>query len=85
MDVNRSARVSNETVSLLPSLKAALQPGQSPRARSSRQCAVIIPAVRTNPLFETGSKEHGWLNDIVCVGRGYVVERGVAYKVAQVI
>jgi hypothetical protein len=40
---------------------------------------------RTNPLFETGSKEYGWLNDIVCVGRGYLVERGVAYKVAQVI
>jgi hypothetical protein len=39
---------------------------------------------RTNPLFETGSKDYGWLNDIVCVGAGYLVENAVAYKVAQV-
>jgi hypothetical protein len=40
---------------------------------------------RTNPLFETGSSDYGWLNDIVCVGSGYLVERGVAYKIAQLI
>jgi len=39
---------------------------------------------RTNPLFETGAKQYAWLNDVVCVGAGYLVERGVAYKVARV-
>jgi len=39
---------------------------------------------RTNPLFETGSKQYAWLNDIVCVGVGYLIEGGIAYKVAQV-
>ena len=40
---------------------------------------------RTIPLFETGSKEYAWLNDIVCVGSGYLVEGGIAYKVSEVI
>jgi len=40
---------------------------------------------RTNPLFETGSPSYAWLNDIVCVGSGYLVEGGVAYKVSQIV
>jgi hypothetical protein len=40
---------------------------------------------RTNPLFETGAKQYAWLNDIVCVGQGYLVEGGIAYKVEQVL
>jgi hypothetical protein len=40
---------------------------------------------RTNPLFETGASEYAWLNDIVCVGTGYLVEGAVAYKVDQVL
>jgi Protein of unknown function (DUF3237) len=39
---------------------------------------------RTNPLFETGAKQYAWLNDIVCIGSGYLVEGGIAYKVSQV-
>jgi hypothetical protein len=39
---------------------------------------------RTNPLFETGANQYAWLNDIVCVGSGYLVNGGIAYKVAQV-
>jgi Protein of unknown function (DUF3237) len=39
---------------------------------------------RTNPLFETGARQYGWLNDIVCVGKGYLIEGGVAYKVFEV-
>lgn len=39
---------------------------------------------RTTPLFETGAKQYAWLNDIVCVGSGYVIDGGVAYKVFQV-
>ena len=39
---------------------------------------------RTNPLFETGAKQYAWLNDIVCIGSGYLIENGVAYKVSQV-
>jgi hypothetical protein len=39
---------------------------------------------RTNPLFETGAEQYAWLNDIVCVGKGYLVEGGIAYQVSQV-
>jgi hypothetical protein len=40
---------------------------------------------RTNPLFETGAEQYAWLNDIVCVGSGYLVDGGIAYKITQVI
>jgi hypothetical protein len=40
---------------------------------------------RTNPLFETGSEQYAWLNDVVCVGSGYLVEGGIAYHVAEVV
>lgn len=40
---------------------------------------------RTNPLFETGAARYAWLNDIVCVGSGYLVEGGIAYKISQVV
>jgi hypothetical protein len=39
---------------------------------------------RTNPLFETGAKQYACLNDVVCVGYGYLIERGIAYKVSRV-
>jgi hypothetical protein len=39
---------------------------------------------RTNPLFETGATQYAWLNDVVCVGSGYLVDGGIAYKVARV-
>jgi hypothetical protein len=39
---------------------------------------------RSNPLFETGASQYTWLNDIVCVGTGYLVEGGIAYKVSRV-
>jgi Protein of unknown function (DUF3237) len=40
---------------------------------------------RTQPLFETGAAQYAWLNDIVCIGSGYLVECGVAYRVSQVM
>lgn len=40
---------------------------------------------RTNPLFETGSEHYAWLNDVVCVGKGYLVEGAVAYKIFEVL
>jgi len=40
---------------------------------------------RTNPLFETGAERYTWLNDVVCVGSGYLVEGGIAYQVSQVL
>lgn len=40
---------------------------------------------RTNPLFETGAKRFAWLNDIVCVGSGYLVDGGIAYQVTEVV
>jgi hypothetical protein len=39
---------------------------------------------RTNPLFETGAEPYAWLNNIVCVGKGYLVERGIAYRVFEI-
>ncbi|SRR4051794_39610186 len=40
---------------------------------------------RTNPLFETGAERYAWLNDIVCIGSGYLVEGAIAYRVSQVL
>ena len=40
---------------------------------------------RTNPLFETASDRHSWLNDIVAVGSGRLVPGGVAYRIFQVL
>ena len=40
---------------------------------------------RTNPLFETGDERYSWLNDIVCVGTGYAIEGGIAYRVYQIL
>lgn len=39
---------------------------------------------RTTPLFETGSHRYAWINDAVCIGSGYLVEGGVAYRVFRV-
>ena len=39
---------------------------------------------RTTPLFETGSTTFGWLNGIVCIGKGYLVPGGIAYRVCEV-
>jgi hypothetical protein len=61
----------------------ALQPAMADTATRHQ----VDPAgyyFRTNPLFETGAPAYGWLNDIVCVGSGYLVEGGVAYKVFEV-
>jgi hypothetical protein len=40
---------------------------------------------RSAPSFETGAASYAWLNDIVCVGVGYFVEGGVAYRVAKLL
>jgi hypothetical protein len=40
---------------------------------------------RTNPLFETGADGYAWLNDLVCVGSGYLIEGGIAYRVSAVV
>jgi hypothetical protein len=40
---------------------------------------------RTTPVFETGARKYLWLNDIVCVGSGYPVEGGIAYRVFEVV
>jgi hypothetical protein len=40
---------------------------------------------RTTPLFETGDPRYRWLNDVVALGSGYLVEGGVAYRVSQVV
>ena len=40
---------------------------------------------RTNPLFETGAEQYRWLNNVVCAGKGYLVEGAVAYKIFEIL
>ena len=40
---------------------------------------------RTTPYFETGDMHYAWLNDLVCIGKGYLVEGGIGYKVCKVL
>lgn len=40
---------------------------------------------RTTPLFETGAEQYAWLNDIVTIGSGYLIQGGVAYQVSEVL
>jgi hypothetical protein len=40
---------------------------------------------RTNPLFETGASQYAWLNNIVCIGQGYLIEGGIAYKISEIV
>jgi hypothetical protein len=39
---------------------------------------------RTAVLFETGAEPYAWLNDVVCVGSGHLIDGGIAYRVSQV-
>jgi Protein of unknown function (DUF3237) len=48
----------------------------------SRPGPLLLPH---QPLFETGSSDYAWLNDVVAVGSGYLAEGAVAYRVAQVL
>lgn len=64
-----------------------MPPEVSERMRSPAAMASVDPGeyyFRTLSLFETGSTEYAWLNDIVCVASGYVVDGGVAYNVSEV-
>ncbi len=55
--------------------------------RSSRH--LIDPGryyFRTTPVFETGAPEYAWLNAIVAVGSGRLIEAGgVAYDVFELL
>jgi hypothetical protein len=57
-------------------------------ARAPSRRRLIDPSAyyfRTTPVFETGSARYGWLNDIVCVGVGKLLEGGgVSYEVWEV-
>ena len=53
-----------------PSLRHAIDPGRY--------------YFRTNPLFEPGSSKYAWLNDIVALGKGYLIDGGIAYSVFEV-
>ncbi|MFC5179784.1 DUF3237 domain-containing protein [Actinomadura harenae] len=63
-----------------PELRAAMA--------DTRERHLVDPSryyFRTNCLFETGAETYAWLNDTVCVGSGYLIEGGIAYKVFQVV
>ena len=57
-------------------------------ARDPQKRERVDPAryyFRTPFQFETGAKDYGWLNDLVCVGKGRLVSDGVAYAVFAVL
>lgn len=39
---------------------------------------------RTAPIFETGSEKYSWINNIVAVGVGRIIEGGVAYEIHEI-
>ena len=39
----------------------------------------------TTPRFETGDPRYRWLNNIICVGRGRLLQGRVEYEVFQVV
>jgi hypothetical protein len=39
---------------------------------------------RINPLFETSSDTHSWLNNIVCIGKGQRTRTGIIYQIFQI-
>lgn len=39
----------------------------------------------TQLRFETGSPDHAWLNSVVAVGEGRLIENGVEYKVFECV
>jgi hypothetical protein len=40
---------------------------------------------RMVPVFETGSEKYGWLNRIICVGKGTRGEGKVEYEIHQIL
>jgi hypothetical protein len=40
---------------------------------------------RTTPRYETASEKYAWLNDIVAVGVGSAIEKGVRYHIYQIL
>jgi hypothetical protein len=40
---------------------------------------------RILPLFETGSPDYAWLNQVCAVGVGRITNRGVAYRVFEIL
>lgn len=59
--------------------------GEAVRATATRH--LIDPAqyyFRTTPIFETGAPQYDWINGIVAVGRGRLIEGGgVAYDIFE--
>ena len=60
-----------------------------PQARDPDRRHLIDPAryyFRTTPVFETGAERYAWLNNLVSVGTGRLLQgRSVAYSVFQVL
>lgn len=40
--------------------------------------------LRTQPTFETGAGPYAWLNNVVAVGRGFLLAGGIGYDVFEV-
>lgn len=87
LDVRLTLRTDDDALVLMTyGGRWIMSPEQQAALSDPVKRAALDPAeyyFRTNPLFETGSKAYGWLNDIVCVGKGYLVESAIAYKVFE--
>ena len=59
-----------------------------PSLRDAAKRHLIDPAeyyFRTAPSFETGATQYDWINGIVAVGSGRLIEGGVAYDVFEMM
>ena len=69
--------------------RIVIPPEVLPEARDPERRHLIDPAryyFRTTPTFETGAPRYAWLNDIVAIGSGRLLQgRGVAYEVCQLL
>jgi hypothetical protein len=65
-----------------------IPPALTDKVRDPDERERVDPAsyyLRTLPTFETGDGKYGWLNNIVCVGKGFLLTDGVGYDVFQVL
>lgn len=67
--------------------RIVIPPALADLARDPDQRERIDPAsyyLRTIATFETGAAAYAWLNNVVCVGKGFLLADGVGYDVFEV-
>jgi hypothetical protein len=62
-----------------------LTPGIQAAFRGERRSDYGEAYFFTTPRFETGDPRYRWLNNVICVGRGRLLQGYVEYEVFQVV